>query len=474
MRPLSQYWLLLILVIVLGLHLAFIGATPGKTRLKDDETGYLYRAVLDLDENERGLLPGQFRPGLSQPQLISRVLSYFIPREAFDVRFPINAFRYFQIALLGGLLCTVYYLGILLGTSRTASALSALMVGLLPFFAFYVHTLWGDFIYGFLQMAILAATVLYGKTLRYRWLPVIAFFFVYAMMCRNAFGQFSIVILAYVFYSSYTGCEKDLRWQRLGEAAARTLLLGVLMFVPLIPQVLAYEKAGYGLRLSANTWQNIEYSVRRPTPFDPAWLSNYNYAALAETQERHPFFVAWDEYYAAGSLPQERESAAKIRFVEFCKLLPVHQILFRQLYKNFYEVPLKVSAEYEQATWRNRWAPSILDTMKKTMPLAKWTWRLFMVAGFFAFLFVLLKRPDKHWWIPLLFTGYYCSGVLLAGYVVRYFMPLVPLFGLFLGHVMDYVPLRKMDAPKMGRASHALIGLALFLIVLTIVRGAIP
>ena len=418
---LAAIGLVLSLLGVTAVHAWAIEAFPAH-QLWGDETHYLRTGIEQAEAGETSLLPGTLRFD-HRPELASRVVA----RLARSGRRGGELFRaasVLNLVLLAALLVLTYAQGLLLGMGRLAALVPLLLVGLTPWFAFHVHTLWPEVLHATLFAALGACLFAYARRPA-GWLLLPAGIAAgYAALTKGVLLPFLPLVAGFLVLVTRTAAPDGERrpWGRALLPAG--IFLGALALV-LVPQLRANAAAGHGWRLGANRWWNLELGLTLPAEAMGA-------AGAARWARNMEVNVA---YLAATESVVERERLARERVLAYLGEVGLFGALGAQTRKLARLVFADASSFEQSLGFRERWGPAPPPGLTWLRLPARLAWYLLLVGGAAGAALVGGRSPG--WTLLVLFTGYYLAAAFLIPVKVRFLMPLVPVLALLTGAALE-------------------------------------
>ena len=321
--------------------------------------------------------------------------------------------RYFNLALTALLLLGMYALALQLGLGRWTALVPGVLLVALPRVVFHAHALWSEPLHLVFEVGFLAAAcaMLAGRSRA--WLVLAGLFLGFALLTRATLLYFVPVVACMVAVRGQRGLKGRHRW--ITAAAHVGLLLGGLGLV-VAPQYAKNYHDGWGLRLSTNIWQNVEYGIRRRTKGDSPGLG-------MRWSEAKRLYVGADGSKLRGrELLLQRELLARKRTLEFVESVPVSTLFMRQ-WRKPWTMLLEGNEELHFAVREQHWGA---DTAR----IAPWAiadksyWQLLVVLGLLALPFCAFRSYG--WGLVALFVGYYMAAFTVVSINARMALQLAP------------------------------------------------
>jgi len=398
-------WILcaLVLLLVAG-HVAVIVGLP-EPRFWGDEGHYLELAKAEAKEPGWSLLPGTF--GFDHRQVLNvRLLSLFAP----DV-YP--AIAILNLGFLITLVLCTYSIARQLGLSSVAGLGAAGFLALFPWIGFHVHALWPETLHMALFAAILLLFLRFFETPKLGLLIGAGVATAYALFAKGTLQPFLVLFFAFLVW----------RFVRLpgplGAHVRRGLLAVVAFGLPLLlllfPQLYANQKAGHGMRLSANRWWNLEAGLT--------------------TSESHKLREIDLDYWASSEDLAERERLARKRTLEYISETGILTVARMQLAK-FWKLVSKKRSGFERSLHDfQRWGTSPPKALTRLESSARIAWFALWVLGLLGV--VLLFRRSLGWNFLALLVMAYVIALIAVPVKIRFALPVVPLLVLFAAGACD-------------------------------------
>jgi hypothetical protein len=421
-RRRARAGLTILLVLVAGLHATWIWRVPSPN-LFGDEGHYLGFANRDSRAGTTGLLPGQLRFD-RRPELGSRLYAQLagpsVRNEALIRRIGV-----LQLAMLLALLAAVYRLARVLGLRAFGTINACALLGLFPWFGFYVHGIWPEIPHALFVSLSLLCLAEYLRALQPAWLIPAAAALAYALFTKGSASALAPVVAAFLFVATYRALPELSRPRRgLRAAFASALFLAVLAaFVA--PQLVRNADDGHGWRLGANRWDALEAGIRIAHP---------------DYDDPHPplgrRMSVGREYLEAGSTWDERERRARERTLAHIASTPPIELIGEQTRKLAWCL-FRSRAFFEQSIgFRKRWgdpAPAALVSLRQP---ARILWYAILVLGTVGLGATALRSSG--WFLLALFVIYFLGGLFLVPLKLRYAMPLVPPLCILSGAALEW------------------------------------
>jgi len=175
------------------------------------------------------------------------------------------------------------------------------------------------------------------------------------------------------------------------------------------PQLEANWRAGYGLRLAANTWWNLELGLT--------------------TSGGEAVGVVNNRYWASSSDRLERERMAEERTRAYLAKTGWGTALVRQFPK-LWKTLVSRDSSFERSLDRmQRWGPTPPGWLRAQELPGRLLWYAILVSGLVGA--VALARRDLPWTMLALFVLGFLGILLLVPLKVRFALPLVPVLCVF-------------------------------------------
>lgn len=312
----------MLLVTVVWIGQAALLGRPARLSQIDDEGAYLPPARAQAARKHLpSLLPGKL-PFDHRPPFATAVFAHVVDGARNDVA-ALQSVRRFNLACFLVLLVLTYATSVVLGYGPKWSLLGPGLLALSGYFWGYLHSAHSELLHSVFLGAALLAALWFGRRWRLRYLALCGFFLGFALLTRGSLQPFVLSLVPFVAVEAYLARRKSegvpLRRLLFPAAAALALLLGLGLSAG--PQLLVNWSNGKGARISANTWRNLEFGLRRSAPGDPP-----GFPALRWKEAKRVYHQG-----ARGLLA--REEASKKRTLKYLEQHGAGTLLFRQLKK---------------------------------------------------------------------------------------------------------------------------------------------
>ncbi len=454
-------WLgiLVVLVGVAGLH-AFVIANEPTPTLFEDEPHYAEYAFADAAGGETSLLPGHLRFD-QRPELISRLWANLVrttdleplrrvewpARVSFEDRVRVVGLRdegallqrrarWVNLGLLLALVLLTHAQARAIGLGRRAALAAALGLGVFPWFGFYVHTLWAELLHAAL-VGVTFLGVFVHLSSRRRWPLVPAGLALgVALLAKGTMNPFLPVLAGVLFGSEWLRTRGRPTAARLGRALVAPALLLASMLIVVVPQLLANQRDGHGLRIAGNRWKNLEMGI----VLEPRERQSDD--ERAERAHLHQL------YMEAGETYEEREAFAEERTLAFVRERGFASVAVQQARK--LALLLFDTPSFFERALDERWGDAAPGWLRALRLPGRALWTVLLLAGGTGA--VCFFRRSPAFLVLALFTAYFAAAALVIPYKLRFLMPLVPVLALLAAAACESVARR---AAQRGRAPRA-------------------
>ncbi|HED66928.1 MAG TPA: hypothetical protein ENJ09_15400 [Planctomycetes bacterium] len=427
-RPGLPRALLLVLLGVLAFHLTWIALEPSPSYF-EDEPHYSQFAHEDALLGNTSPLPGHLRFD-QRPELGSRLLSRFVPKSELPslTREHVRGdphlertVRWWNLALLLVLLVLQALQARALGLGRRGILLSALLLGLFPWFAFYVHSLWSEILHATLVAASFLAIFAYLRSGRI--LPLLGggLALGVALLAKGTMNPFLPVLLGGLLFHGWRSSAERSAATRAALTLLPATLFALAVALVIGPQLVANARAGHGARLAGNRWKNIEMGVL----LEPRELQTQ--AERLERAKLHQLYMGVGADYEA------REAAAEERLREHLSTEGFGEVALEQLRK-LGLLLFRAPSFFERAL-HERWGATAPLFLRLLRIPGRVLW--FALLGLGLAGAVRFARRNEGFFLLFLFVLYYGAAVLAIPYKVRFLMPLVPPLALLAAAMLD-------------------------------------
>ncbi len=405
-------------------------------QLWGDEPQYLEFAEEDALLGHRNPLPGFLRFD-HQPQLFSRVLSWLrssgIQHDAFYRRIST-----LQIFLFVGVLAAVYGQCRFLALSRAGALFAVVLLGLFPWFAFHVHSLWPEVLHALLLGSALLALFTHFRRRSRISLVLSGLLSGLALLTKSVLQPFIPLFVLFAAWASYADDRTQPRVIRLRSAALSALAFTSSLLLVVAPQLVRNWKDGHGLRLAANRWWNLELGLTLPAP------------THVSSQPDDPQEDPWVEeqrstarYFQTGKTPARREAKARERTLSFLEGESAWSLCVAQTQK-LVSLVLHGESCLEQSLtpYRPRWGTDPPRWITALRVPGRALWYAILVLGILGASCTLWRiargrEGGLGWRFLLAFTTLYWLILLLVPVKIRFLLPTVPLLCIFAGALVD-------------------------------------
>ena len=430
--------LLILLALVGALHGLALWSLPSP-RLQGDELHYLARAQELAQEGETSLLLGRlaFDDSMtargSQPLLAAHVIAQFLAAggEQWAPAGAPGAVFALQLVLLLALLACLWWSCAELGLGLVGRLVACALLGLFPWFAFYVHALWPEVLHALLAQFALACALRYLRSGRAAWLAPAGIALAYATATKSTLAACGAPLTLFLAL----GAGRRARAQRGGawRAALGASVLWLSFAAALAPQLLENRAAGHGLAVAQNRWWNLEWGLRMPTPSEAPEGLDY---------ERLVLVGAWSaisaDYLQAPTIAA-REEASKQRVMDFVAETSAGELVARQLEKLGW-LARSSSSMFELALFVDRWGAEPPALVRALRGPARWMWWGLLGLGLVGLCASL--RSGAGYGLLSLLVAYLLLVLFLIPVKPRFAMPMIPLLCIFSGLACERAWLR--------------------------------
>lgn len=408
--------ILVLLAIVVSLHGMTILFAPDRSPF-GDELSYIAHAVEDAERGDTSLLPGALRFDW-RPEFASRLYSKFISAgiDADDLPRSVGVVH---LAMFVALLIFMYLQARWLGLGTVGALVACGLLGLFPWFGFYLHALWPEVIHAFFLGFALCLMQRYLVTWHWAWLLSAGCALGFALLTKG------VVNLIVPFLAAYLAGVSMLRFQKMGDplhvASIKgalpgfALLIGVALVIG--PQLARNVADGHGMRLASNRWVNIELGLLRPHDSGQPRKQSGIYAQYR------------DDENGVGA-----EEGSRARVLEHLSTHPTSKILLDQSVKWMWLVGRSTSF-FERAIESNRWGVESSDWLRALGNLGRGMWYLIFGLGLVGAAMQGLRSPG--WGLLALLVLYFVVALFAIPVKLRFAMPMVPVLCFFCGAMAD-------------------------------------
>ncbi|MAB80053.1 MAG: hypothetical protein CMJ89_11940 [Planctomycetes bacterium] len=392
-------WALAALVTILvAVHVAITVALP-HPRFWGDEGHYLELATTEAGEPGWSLLPGTL--GFDhRPLLNVRILSLFAPAV-----YP--AIAYINILFLVVLVLCTHATAKHLGLSKGAGMGATAFLAFFPWLGFHVHTLWPELLHAALFAAIVLLFLRFLESGRILFLVPAGVAMGYALFAKGSLQPFLILFFAFIVWKSLRSPLQPA--QRLARSAMALLAFAIPLLLVVLPQLLANQQQGHGLRLAANRWWNLEVGI-----------TSSKEVKIGEI-DRGYWIVSPDR--------AERERQAEERTLDYVTDTGVLRVGWQQLGKLWKLLAKKPSGFERSLNDFDRWGETAPVGLRSLELPARIAWYLLWVLGIAGV--ACLARKNPGWtFLALMSLGYFIALVAVP-VKIRFALPLVQLLALF-------------------------------------------
>lgn len=318
---------LLLLVTLVWIGQAALLGRPARLSQIDDEGAYLPPARAQAARKHLpSLLPGKL-PFDHRPPFATAVFAHVVDGARNDVS-ALQSIRRFNLACFLVLLVLTYATSVVLGYGPKWSLLAPGLLALSGYFWGYLHSAHSELLHSvFLGVALLAA-LWFGRRFRVRYLALCGFFLGFALLTRGSLQPFVLALVPFVAVEAYFARRSSesvpIRRFLFPVAAAFALVLG--LGVSAGPQLWVNSEKGKGARISANTWRNLEFGLRRAAPGDPPGFPSLRWKEAKRV------------YHQGARGIMAREAASKKRTLKYLEQHGVGTLAWRQVKKLGYRL----------------------------------------------------------------------------------------------------------------------------------------
>jgi hypothetical protein len=311
-----------------------------------------------------------------------------------------------------------------------------------PRFGFYVHAVWADILRtGLLSVGfVLLLAFLRGRRIAY--LVPAGLVSGYAVLARNSFGQFMLLVPAFLAAVAWVQGSETRPGARMLRAALPAAVFASALLAVVGPQLYANWQRGHGLRLAHNSWRNIEFGLRGPTPTELATPDAFTWQRAREI------------YFAYGRGYREHEVGARQRALDFVLGTPPAAILRRQTEK-FVFLLFSMPSTFERLLVENkRWGVGPSARLAPLVGPSRVLWYGLLSLGLLGLVGVGWRSPG--WLLLSIFSLYFFAALFVVGLASRFLIPLMPTLCVLAAGAAAPVGAWVLD--RLGRRARALDG----------------
>ena len=412
---------LAVLLSLIGIAHVSILVTQPIEQLSGDEMHYVSWAKRDVHGGKTSLLPGRLRFE-DRPQLTSRVYAQLID---VDTKNPdiLRRALWLQVILLLITVAAVHVQARFLGLSPRGALLATGLFGSFPWFGFYAHALWPEILHAFLFGLGLTALLAFARRGQSLVLVPAGLLFGYALFAKGVLNLFLPVVVLFIAVVAWSHRPGEPRLRRAAHVLGGCSSFLVALLVVLVPQFVANQRAGRGLRLAANRWWNLELGLVAQHEADDERL-------------RKPEYHVRKAYLDAADGPVRRERLSRERTLAYLRSTGPVEVFVTQCKKLGRMILLDPSFLDQSLTGRRRWGRSPPPWVRILQALARIEWYGIWLLGFLGIAWTW-SRKSAGWMLLTVFTAYYALALLAIPLKTRFAMPLVPVLCLFAAAALE-------------------------------------
>jgi hypothetical protein len=418
------------LVVLFGVTQAFLIGSAARPPLVDDEGAYLPAAQRLAERDRTSLLPGTL-PFDHRPPLAGSTFAFVIEHFAPARSAALLTIRKVQIGVLLVILGLVYTTALALRYGPFASLASAVLFAFSTYFWIYAHTAHSEILHAFFASLALLALVLYARRRRAYLLFLGGVALGLSLLVRGSLQPFCLGLVVWLVLEAYVEEAGQPRAARLRRASLAALPLVGGLFLAVGPQLARNVAEGHGPAISANSWRNIEFGLRRASLLD------------AGPEEALSWKEAKRTYHDGGRSLRDRETAAKRRTLAYVAEQGLPRVVVRQVVKVFQRFvwPAPLSETPRVAERFSRFGRALLEAGR--VP-GRIVWYAVLLVGFIGAFTGLRRGPEKR--LLALYVLSYLVGFLLVP-TTRLVVPLIPALCLAVPSALWLLPKRERLSP---------------------------
>jgi len=292
----------------------------------------------DARQGVTSLLPGKLPFG-HRPPLPIRIFTQLAIPGGEDQRVPgrkklLSRMQHLHISLLIPILICTYVQGQLLGLGRFGALLAPMLLGVFPWFGFYVQSGFADIIRTAITTLALTLILAHMVTKRTSYLVMGGIVGGFAILSRVSTYHILLVATGIIVVGAWMDHRASPTRVRLIRSVGPGLLLAGLLSLVVTPQLIRNANDGHGWRIAANTWRQLEFGIKRLPPSAPAEMKElYTQKTATRHYLQGHHHIEDPELRAKARSYPAREQRAKERTLEFIRSLPVTTLVTRQTEK---------------------------------------------------------------------------------------------------------------------------------------------